>query len=647
MAQLTKAQLLKISEEMETVYADIQDELLINIARHIGADFVTPSGEWEIRKLSDLGMINDESIKIIAKHSKLNQQQVKQILNSVTYNALKDIEPGLQKAQEKGYLTASVATIDQSQAMQNMMALYYDQATDKMNMTNATLLNSAVDTYANVVQDIANEERILNSATGATLSRYTTRQQATRKAMRKMADEGLTGFIDKAGRQWSPEAYVSMIIRTTAHNVNIDAVKTRQEEYGSDLFQVSVHGGARPLCYPYQDKIYSWGSATGGEFEDGAGRIIKYGSFINDTSQDEPAGLFGINCGHHPFPIIPGYSIVHRHYVQPQKENDEEYNQSQQQRALEREIRAKKRQFEIDKVSGATEEQLSADKEAIRDAQTTMRGFIKETGRTRIYSREQVEVATPGARPTAPAPQIQKATVYGGKMTAENLRKAENVLNDYYKEFPEISKVISGTGSAQEANRNAREEFEALRYKQLKEKYDGVISDERLRQRAKQSASQTVGKVNGNVYAFARSATPGTSEESQIRKKYAGIFFNEKYVNNRGTIETDYAKDIASGFHPKKDETVSAIEAIMHHEIGHKLDELTGLTKSAEFWSYYEKVNIDLGKDGIIEALSKYATTNEREFVAEAWAEYKTHTNAGEIAQAIGKMIEDGYKKVK
>ena len=432
MAQLTKAQLLKLSEAMETVYADIQDELLINIARHIGDDFATPSGRWEIQKLSELGMINDESIKIIAKHSRLNQTQVRQIINNVTKDALKDIEPALKKATDEGFLNLNVANIDESQAMQNMMALYYQQAVDKMNMTNATLLESAVDTYSNTVRDIANEERILNTATGATLSRYTTRQQATRTAMKKMADEGLTGFIDRAGRQWSPEAYASMVIRTTAHNVNIDAVKTRQQEYGSDLFQVSVHGGARPLCYPYQDKIYSWGSATGGEFEDGAGRTIKYGSFINDTSQDKPAGLFGINCGHHPFPIIPGYSVVHNHYVQPMKENDEEYIQSQKQRALERDIRAKKRQYEIDKVSGASEADLVKDKQAISQAQANMRGFIKETGRTRIYSREQVEHPTQDGRlfsePSAKQPLVYKDRTKGVTNSDETVDKYFNQL---------------------------------------------------------------------------------------------------------------------------------------------------------------------------------------------------------------------------
>ena len=47
--------------------------------------------------------------------------------------------------------------------------------------------------------------------------------------------EGITGFYDRIGRKWSPEAYVNMDIRTTVHNTAIEAVKIRQEDYGVDI----------------------------------------------------------------------------------------------------------------------------------------------------------------------------------------------------------------------------------------------------------------------------------------------------------------------------------------------------------------------------------------------------------------------------
>ncbi|MCQ5042131.1 phage minor capsid protein, partial [Akkermansia muciniphila] len=53
-----------------------------------------------------------------------------------------------------------------------------------------------------------------------------------------------TAFIDKAGRKWTAEAYANMYVRTNVHNLSIDTVVKRNEDYGNDLFIVSKHSGA-------------------------------------------------------------------------------------------------------------------------------------------------------------------------------------------------------------------------------------------------------------------------------------------------------------------------------------------------------------------------------------------------------------------
>ena len=95
-------------------------------------------------------------------------------------------------------------------------------------------------------------QQTLNVAAGKVIVGTESRTQALRQALSDIHKEGITGFYDKAGRKWSPEAYVNMDIRTTVHNTAIQAVKIRQEDYGVDIFRVSRHSGARPLCFPYQ-----------------------------------------------------------------------------------------------------------------------------------------------------------------------------------------------------------------------------------------------------------------------------------------------------------------------------------------------------------------------------------------------------------
>jgi tRNA uridine 5-carbamoylmethylation protein Kti12 len=93
-----------------------------------------------------------------------------------------------------------------------------------------------------------------------------------------------------------------------------------------------------------------------------------------------------INCGHYPIPVIPGVSIPHgADAIQPEEENDRLYAESQEQRELERKIRAAKRT-----VTMAGDTATKEDKEAVKEAQAEMREFITRTGRTRRYDREQI-----------------------------------------------------------------------------------------------------------------------------------------------------------------------------------------------------------------------------------------------------------------
>lgn len=181
---------------------------------------------------------------------------------------------------------------------------------------------------------------------------------------------------------------MGMVIRTTSHNTAIDSVRAKQQDYKSDIFQVSQHPGARPLCYPYQGKFYSWSGASG-TYTDGNGAKHKY-SGIQSTSYGKPAGLFGINCGHYPLPQIPKVTIPQDKPEQDKKENDRLYRESQQQRAYERDIRNAKRKREAFAKAGLDD--AAKEQEAvIRSRQERMREFINQTGRTRRYDRESIK----------------------------------------------------------------------------------------------------------------------------------------------------------------------------------------------------------------------------------------------------------------
>ena len=98
-----------------------------------------------------------------------------------------------------------------------------------------------------------------------------------------------------------------------------------------------------------------------------------------------------INCGHYPIPFFPGFSRI-RPPMQDEEENAKAYAESQQQRALERKLREEKRDLEVMKAQGASDEEIKAQRQRIRQASEDIDTFCDETGRTRRRNREAAPV---------------------------------------------------------------------------------------------------------------------------------------------------------------------------------------------------------------------------------------------------------------
>lgn len=394
MAQLTPAEILAISEPIEAIYQRTVDELLINIAHHFNISGWERTRYWEIKKLSEMGALTKESARIIAQNTKMLPGEIEKAFLQVAEKACLDIDPQLRKAAEKGILQDPGTSPSTSVLMRDSIRSYVEQAQDTLNMVNTTMLQSTREAYLRGIATAVSEaqlqeaKEILETQALEVVTGQETRVRAIRKAMNQLSATGITGFYDRSGRKWHAESYAAMVVRSTSHNAAIQAIKTRQQEFGGgDIFQVSSHNGARPLCFPYQGKFYSW-SAGPGEFEDGSGQTRRYEN-IDQTSYGEPAGLFGINCGHHPIPMIPGFSYPQEGPTQTKAENDKEYRESQTQRAYERQVREAKRDLEIAKATG-DEEAIKDARQKVAQEQAKIRAYVAETGRARRYDREQI-----------------------------------------------------------------------------------------------------------------------------------------------------------------------------------------------------------------------------------------------------------------
>lgn len=325
----------EISDPIVGIYTDLEARLMQNIARHL-RDYgeLIDSDEWQLRKLAEVGKLNKENIRIIAQMSGQNMTAVQRMLEAASEDVAKNLEPGLSYLARQGII-GSAPNYEKSKAVKQVLRTIKGQAKDTLNLCNTTMLYKARDAFQKIVTDTVNlAHDILNRNTAAAITGAESRQQAMRKTIREFGEKGIAAFVDKRGREWTPEAYVSMSMRSTAGNCATEIQMARCDDYGVDLIEVDSHSGARPKCARDQGKIF-----------DRSNKSTKYPHW-NTSSYGEPDGILGINCGHHIYPYIEGVSI-RRYFPMDEEElaaNDKLYKEIQTQRSLERDVRKQKRE---------------------------------------------------------------------------------------------------------------------------------------------------------------------------------------------------------------------------------------------------------------------------------------------------------------
>lgn len=406
---------------MAEVYVACTDRLLINLARHFRylREGEEPGGafDYQAQKLAEFGQVNAESVSIIEAMLDGADAALRDCLEAAIIDALEDVEPELREAAEAGLLGGGVPP-EVSPRTSAAFRFYYEQSADRLNLVNTNMLESTANAYRQTVSDITvrmqRAQSALNAAAGQVVTGVESFNRALKLATDKMVANGITGFVDHGGHQWSPEAYVAMDMRTTFHNVSRRAFWDRNAEYANDLYLVSQHPGARPLCYPWQCKVVSRKDEAR-DVTDGAGNPVHVWA-QSETTFGEPAGLFGINCGHHPMLFVPGATMVPE-LRQDEDENAKQYAESQKQRGLERDFRAARLKLEVEKARGADAATIREAREGVRRADEKLGRFCDETGRKRRREREYAPV-----KATWPDPKT-----YGSSPTA-----VRDALRDYF-----------------------------------------------------------------------------------------------------------------------------------------------------------------------------------------------------------------------
>ena len=648
---------------------DCTAQLIINIAQHFKTGRGLATQAWEALKLSEMGQLTNESIEIIAANTGQKADAVRAALEAGIKTSLADEEAMLQNAADKGYVKTTAGTLETSQHVRDLVDAYVAQAEDDMNLVNTVMLQSTQNRYQMAIQQVVNAEeavqiealtgaknaaelakqmekvqRTLNAATGSTLLGNESRQKALRGAIATLANEGVTGFIDAGGHHWTPEAYINMDIRTTVGNVARQAQKTRAAEYGVDTFQVSRHAAARPLCAPYQGWICSW-SGGGYTVEDLYGNQYTVHN-INETSYGQPAGLFGINCGHNPITFVPGFSMPRYQELTPEqeKQNKIQYAESQQQRYLEREVRQSKTEALAYQAAG-DKEGFEKAAQAVKQKTADYANFCDATGRTprpdRMqvsgYNRSMAAKANAAARGYTPAEKPIAATI-PTFTPAQSIADAESAIARIVDEGRFGAIGISYTGLdldvANRINKTLLELYDSYDVP----KFGGIMAPAGNTKLGKQISSATAGySPIRNSFLLNRKSLSSTKAAEKAfaaeRDAIKGILEHpERYDLNKASAKL---RNIIEHSAISGRATVpGTIEEALSHEFGHALERSV---RQHDLWQQ-AKTNMTSFADNV----SGYAASDESEYIAESFASFIKGEN---VIDPVMERIFKGLKR--
>ena len=340
---MNKIQAMELASGLTRLITGMEDELLQNIAAYLLAGKVDSStSKWKIRKLAELGKLHQKNIETITSYAKEQRGLAELTVKLAAVDAMQDTERGFRKAVIAGLVTdAADGTMDST--MNAIIGTLMKQAKNDLNIVNTTMLYKARDAAGKAVRDaaqLANKQEfvdMLNKAAGQVVTNTETMTAAVSKCLKDMADKGIPAFVDSAGREWSPEAYVGLCVRQTAMNTGTTALFERMKDYHTHFIEISSHLGARPKCSRDQGRIFDLDN-TSGYIEDGRGNTVEYAPW-SSSSYGQPDGILGINCKHSAFPFTPGSSLQ-TYFPYDQEENDKRYKEIQKQRELERNVRA-------------------------------------------------------------------------------------------------------------------------------------------------------------------------------------------------------------------------------------------------------------------------------------------------------------------
>lgn len=355
------------SLEVGDIYEQMQVELFENLIRRLKergpVDLEENPYAWQLQKLSEMNMLNEENLKIIAKRSGIAEDLLRKVVENEGLSIYEDTFTRYGK-KPKGL---------QSNLVHESLSALSSQAIGELhNMINSTLPESVQVVFRDIVQ-----KTVAQVAAGVS-----TPQKAIAESVLKWTERGFTGFVDAGGKHWRADVYARAVVKSTTRRTYNEMRTRSAKEAGITTFRYSRKSSAREMCAYIQGQIVTYGPS----FEQDGIKVYS----LADYGYGRAGGCLGVHCGHHLTPFVIGVNTFDADSITDPEEAMANAELEAKQRGLERATRkAKERLHYANQLEDA--EEIQKAKMRVKKTQGKVRQFVEDNQDVlhRDYSREK------------------------------------------------------------------------------------------------------------------------------------------------------------------------------------------------------------------------------------------------------------------
>lgn len=458
---LSEEQLEIISEAITPLFQYLEKEVITDIARRIAKTLTySRTAELQAMSMAKLGYsparIRKEAMKIlnadpdfrkaVAKNTLEYKREVRKIINDITkaaYKANEEIVAGagnMSWANDLSVWKEAGKELTDNSYLKELMDAFTAQTNGELkNMTQTTGFKT-MSGYEGIENAYRRE---LDKAVIKICSGTFSQDKVVRDVVHDLAQSGLRSIDFASGYSMQLDTAARLAVRTGCHQLAGKIQDENIKQTGENLVYVSKHWGARDKGTghanheQWQGRVYF--VKEGKDYSEEAKRIgqdyitdlwIATGYSVDGAHESDPTGLYGYNCRHRHYVWFEGASSFPKNHYEKEPapvtidgKTYDYYAMTQKMRAMERNIRALKREKEAEEALGNDTRELQV---KIKEKTAKYKEFCKMCGVPEETSRLRYECGTADLKKTKAWKKYTDIT-YESELRANTLSASDKI----------------------------------------------------------------------------------------------------------------------------------------------------------------------------------------------------------------------------